>query len=175
MTSSELPPSTDTVLFTDLVGFTEYNDAFGDAAAVAALDAQLAIARRALTGDSRLVKELGDGLMFWFPHPKPALTAATAILNGIDAAREHEGFPLGIRMGMHAGAVTARGDDVVGHTVNVASRIADLAGPGELVVSDSVLAGLEATAAVFQPVGPARVKGVQAPVWLHRFAAPLAG
>ena len=46
MTSSELPPSTDTVLFTDLVGFTEYNDAFGDAAAVEALDAQLAIARR---------------------------------------------------------------------------------------------------------------------------------
>ena len=50
-----------------------------------------------------------------------------------------------------------------------------LPGPGELVVSDSVVAGLEATAAVFQAVGPARVKGVQAPVWLHRFAAPLAG
>ena len=50
MTSSEMPPSPDTVLFTDLVGFTEYNDAFGDAAAVEALDAQLAIARSALTG-----------------------------------------------------------------------------------------------------------------------------
>ncbi|HUS42690.1 MAG TPA: adenylate/guanylate cyclase domain-containing protein [Ilumatobacteraceae bacterium] len=170
MTSEELGPSTDTVLFTDLVGFTEYNDVFGDAAAVAALDTQLAIACHALTGDSRLVKELGDGLMFWFPHPKAALATATAILGAIDSVREHDGFPLGIRMGMHAGAVTARGDDVVGHTVNVASRIVDLAGPGELVVSDSVVAALEPTAATFQPVGPARVKGVQQPVWLHRLA-----
>ncbi len=84
---------------------------------------------------------------------------------------EREGFPLGIRMGMHSGAVTARGDDVVGHTVNIASRIVDLAGPGELVVSDSVLAALEHNAAAFQPVGPTRVKGVEAPVWLHRFTA----
>jgi class 3 adenylate cyclase len=76
---------------------------------------------------------------------------------------------------MHSGAVTARGDDFVGHTVNVASRIVDLAGPGELVVSDSVLAALEPAAAVFQPVGPARVRGVQAPVWLHRFAPTLVG
>lgn len=171
MTTNQSRAVTDTVLFTDLVGFTEYNDACGDAAAVATLDTQLVIARRALTGESRLVKELGDGLMFWFAHPVPALATATAILGAIDAAREREGFPLGIRMGMHSGAVTARGDDVVGHTVNIASRIVDLAGPGELVVSDSVLAALEHNTAAFQPVGPTRVKGVEAPVWLHRFTA----
>ena len=72
-------------------------------------------------------------------------------------------------------AVIARGDDVVGHTVNVASRIADLAGPGELVVSDAVVAALDPATATFQPVGPARVKGVEAPVWLHRFASRAAG
>ena len=55
-------------------------------------------------------------------------------------------------------------DGIVGHTVNVAARIVDLAGPGELVVSDSVLAGLDPKTATFEPVGPARVKGVETPV-----------
>jgi len=164
-------PTTDTVLFTDLVGFTEFTDAFGDAAAVEVLDAQSAIAGRALIGGGgRLVKEIGDGLMFWFADPDPALVAATSILRAIADARSDGGFPLGIRMGMHSGEVVARGDDIVGHTVNVAARIVDLAGPGELVVSDSVVAGLDPGAATFHPVGPARVKGVEAPVWLHRLA-----
>jgi len=163
--------TTDTVLFTDLVGFTEFTDAFGDAAAVGVLDAQSAIAGRALVdARGRLVKEIGDGLMFWFPDPDPALATATSILRAIDDARSDGGFPLGIRMGMHSGEVVARGDDIVGHTVNVAARIVDLAGPGELVVSDSVVAGLDPKAATFEPVGPARVKGVEAPVWLHRLA-----
>jgi class 3 adenylate cyclase len=163
--------TTDTVLFTDLVGFTEFTDASGDAAAVGVLDAQSAIAVRALMGvRGRLVKEIGDGLMFWFADPEPALVAATSILRAVDDARADGGFPLGIRMGMHSGEVVARGDDIVGHTVNVAARIVDLAGPGELVVSDSVLAGLDPSTATFEPVGPARVKGVEAPVWLHRLA-----
>ena len=162
--------TTDTVLFTDLVGFTEFTDAFGDAAAVEVLDEQSTIAGRALAGTpGRLVKEIGDGLMFWFADPGPALVTATSILRAIDDARAG-GFPLGIRMGMHSGDVVTRGDDIVGHTVNVAARIVDLAGPGELVVSDSVVAGLDENAATFEPVGPARVKGVEAPVWLHRLA-----
>lgn len=161
----------DTVLFTDLVGFTEFNDACGDAAAVEVLDAQSVIADRALIGArGRLVKEIGDGLMFWFADPAPALASATSILRAIEDARSEAGFPLGIRMGMHSGEVVARGDDIVGHTVNVAARIVELAGPGELVVSDSVVAGLDPTFATFEPVGPARVKGVEAPVWLHRLA-----
>ncbi len=163
---------TDTVLFTDLVGFTEYTDASGDAAAVAVLDTQAAIAASALGvigATGRLVKELGDGLLFWFEHPAPALVTATSILVAIGEARSIEDFPLGIRMGMHTGEITARGADVVGHTVNIAARIVDLAGPGELVVSDRVVEELDPSVASFEPVGPARVKGVGAPVWLHRF------
>ena len=163
--------TTDTILFTDLVGFTEFTDAFGDAAAVEVLDAQSTIAGRALVdARGRLVKEIGDGLLFWFAAPDPALATAMSILRAIDDARSDGGFPLGIRMGMHSGEVVARGDDIVGHTVNVAARIVDLAGPGELVVSDSVVDGLDTKASTFEPVGPARVKGVEAPVWLHRLA-----
>ena len=163
--------ATATIMFTDLVGFTEYTDACGDTAAVAVLDEQSAIAQAALDhGGGRLVKELGDGLMFWFEHPDSAMRSARSILAAVALAREDRAFPLGVRMGMHCGEVTPRGDDFVGRTVNVAARITDLAGPGELVVSDGIVAAIDPDGVEFQPVGPVRVKGVASPIWLHRLA-----
>jgi adenylate cyclase len=164
---------TGAILFTDLVGFTEFTDACGDAAAVELLDAQSAIATGALAGcDGHLVKELGDGMMLWFDHVAQALHTAGSILEAIEAARSQRGFPLSLRMGMHWGEVVARGSDFVGQTVNIASRIADLAGPGELLVSEEVVGavGGASPATSFRPVGPTRVKGVAAPIWLYRLA-----
>jgi len=162
-----------TILFTDLVGFTEFTDARGDAAAVELLDEQSAIAAEALAGrDGHVVKELGDGLMLWFEHVVHALHTAGGIMAAIEMARSERGFPLSLRMGMHCGDVVARGADFVGQTVNIAARIADLAGPGELLVSEQVVnaVGGAAPAAAFRPVGPTRVKGVAAPIWLYRLA-----
>lgn len=166
------PTAVATIMFTDLVGFTEYTDACGDAAAVAVLDQQTAIARAALDhGEGRVVKELGDGLMFWFEAPDAAMRSALSMLSAVASARDSRAFPLGLRMGMHCGDVVARGDDYVGRTVNVAARITDLAGPGELVVSDGVVAALAPGEVEFEPVGPVRVKGVASPIWLHRVAS----
>ncbi len=164
---------TGTVLFTDLVGFTEFTDARGDAAAVEVLDQQSTIARDVLAGGGgQLVKELGDGLMLWFDDTPHGLSAATGILQAVEDARAAHGFPLALRMGMHCGEVVERGDDFVGQTVNIAARIADLAGPGELLVSEEFLRSVDGTspAAAFRPVGPTRVKGVTAPIWLYRLA-----
>lgn len=163
---------TGTVLFTDLVGFTEFTDARGDSAAVEVLDRQSTIARGVLAaGNGRLVKELGDGLMLWFDEPPHGLGAATGILRSIDQARATDGFPLALRMGMHCGEVVERGDDFVGQTVNIAARIADLAGPGELLVSEQLVRAVGGDAAAFRPIGPTRVKGVAAPIWLYRLGA----
>jgi class 3 adenylate cyclase len=175
MTAARATTATRTgaILFTDLVGFTEFTDACGDAAAVELLDEQFAIATEALAGrDGHLVKELGDGLMLWFDQVVHALHTAGGILDAIETARSERGFPLSLRMGMHCGEVVARGADFVGQTVNIASRIADLAGPGELLVSEEVVdaVGGASPATVFRPVGPTRVKGVAAPVWLYRLA-----
>lgn len=164
---------TGAILFTDLVGFTEFTDARGDAAAVQVLDAQSAIAADALADvDGQLVKELGDGLMLWFDHATHGLRTAAGMLQAIEEARTERGFPLSLRMGMHWGDVVERGADFVGQNVNIASRIADLAGPGELLVSEQVVSAVdgETPAAAFRPVGPTRVKGVASPIWLYRLA-----
>ena len=56
--------ATGCVLFTDLVGFTEFNDTVGDRTALDVLDRQTALARSIVEqhADARVVKELGDGL-----------------------------------------------------------------------------------------------------------------
>ena len=158
------------VLFTDLVGFTAFTDVHGDRAAVDVLDRQADIVAEALDGCGRIVKEIGDGLMVWFDDAWAGLDAARRILAEVSTARDVAEFPLAVRMGMHVGEVVERGDDFVGQTVNIAARVADLAGPGELLVTDDVVRALGTAEPVdvFRPVGPTRVKGVSAPIWLHR-------
>lgn len=160
-------------LFTDLVGFTEYTDSVGDAAALQVLDSQTTIAHSVIEprADARLVKELGDGLMLWFEDPGAGLDSAAELLDDLDAAREAGDFPLAVRMGIHYGPAIARGDDLIGQTVNIAARLSDIAGPGELLVSEDVVEALDQpTSPPLRPVGPVAVKGVQTPIWVHRLA-----
>jgi len=121
----------------------------------------------------RVVKEIGDGLMLAFDSPVEALDTAVCILRCVQQARAEGTFPLAMRMGMHHGEAMVRGDDLIGHTVNVAARVAAMAGPGELLVSDSVVDAQSGHSlpAALSPIGPARVKGVHEPIWLHRVTA----
>jgi adenylate cyclase len=61
--------------------------------------------------------------------------------------------------------------DYFGRTVNLAARIAGHAGPGQVLVSDQVVAACgDGAAIVFEPIGPVPLKGVADPVPLHRAA-----
>lgn len=162
------------VLFTDLVGFTAYTEAAGDDAAVRVLDTQSALAGKVVADHdgARVVKELGDGLLFWFGDPHAGLAGALGFLSAAEDARSEGTLPLPVRMGLHCGEVSVRGDDLVGLTLNTASRIADLAAPGELLVSDEIAIACrdDVDHATVQAVGPIRVKGLRDPIWLHRVA-----
>jgi class 3 adenylate cyclase len=158
------------VLFTDLVGFTEFNDTEGDAAALRVLDHQTELMTQIVgRHDARIVKELGDGLMVWFASPVAAVEGGAAMLMGIEHLRSTDAFPVAIRMGLHHGEMLARGDDFVGITVNIAARVADLAGPSELLVSEATVDACPVRPATpLESVGPALVKGVADPIWLVR-------
>lgn len=160
------------VLFTDLVGFTEYNDGRGDEAALDVLDRQRELVDAVLVGDSdaRVVKEIGDGLMIWFAGSADAVRLARELRNAIEMAKAADDFPLAVRMGLHHGEALVRGDDLVGSTVNIAARVCDLAGPGELLASEAAVSAIDRdeTGPAMRAVGPARVKGVSEPIWLHR-------
>lgn len=159
------------VLFTDLVGFTEFNDMVGDQSALEVLERQTAMAQAVVDRHegARVVKELGDGLMLWFATAGSGLQGAAQLATAATEARR-AGFPLAVRMGLHHGECIPRGDDLVGQTVNIAARVSDLAGPGELLISEDVLTACPEAAADLDLafVGPVTVKGVAEPIWLRR-------
>jgi adenylate cyclase len=163
-------PVEGTIVFTDLVGFTEFTATRGDAEALQLLAAQDRVVRAALPDDARIVKELGDGLLIWFADPVTALHTAFALRDGLEAESTATGLPLWIRVGMHHGKALQRGPDVIGHDVNVAARIVDVAAPGDVLVSDAVRAEVDSgTAHVrFSELGPVVMKGVPGAIRLWR-------
>ncbi len=154
------------VVFTDIVGFTQYTATNGDERALALLDAQARVVAEHLPSGARVVKELGDGLLLWFPDCPAALGACLDLRDGFEDTATEE-TPLWVRMGMHWGCPTERGADLIGNDVTLASRIADVAGPGELLLSeharDAAGDGVE-----YHELGPVVMKGIPDPVRLFR-------
>ena len=166
-------PVEGTIVFTDIVGFTDFTATRGDAEALQLLAVQDRLVQAVLPDGARIVKEIGDGLLLWFPEPASALHSAFDLHRGFEAESEATGLPLWIRVGMHHGRALRRGDDVIGHDVNVAARIVGVAAPGEVLVSDAVHAGVDPGAghASFTELGPVVMKGIPQPIRLWRATA----
>jgi len=159
---------TGTIVFTDIVGFTQLTDAHGDDLALTMLERQEEIVRRELSDTGRIVKELGDGLMLWFDDPRVAIMTALALQRAFE--KESDGdLPMWVRIGMHWGCPRTRGDDFIGREVNLASRIMDLAAPGEVLCSaaTSDRAG-QIPGVGYEPLGPVYVRGLTDAVPLVR-------
>src|SRR5207344_2335494 len=119
----------------DLTGYTRFTAERGDkAAAELAETLRRLVQRTSVEHGGRPVKWLGDGVMFHFRDPGPAVVAALEMIDGIATA----GLPPA-HVGLHAGPVLFQDGDYFGRTVNVASRIAGYARPGEVVVSQAVV------------------------------------
>ena len=152
----EHPPA---MCFLDITGYTRLTQERGDEAA-AELAATLSrlVQRSSVQHGGRPVKWLGDGVMFYFPDPGPGVVAALDMVDGVAGA----GLPPA-HVGLHAGPIIFQEGDYYGQTVNVASRIAEYARPGEVLVSqavvDTVAAG-NGRGATFTEIGPVELKGV---------------
>jgi class 3 adenylate cyclase len=157
------PPA---IVFVDLSGFTRLTRERGDESAVrAATSLQRRADETARGYGGRLVKLLGDGALL-------RLTDATAgVSTALDLVETMSGQgALSSHAGVHAGPVIERDLDVFGQTVNLASRIADVAGPGEVLATEAVA---EATSFAdgsfrFERVDDADLKGLPGPVALFR-------
>jgi adenylate cyclase len=161
----ERPPA---MCFLDISGYTRLTQERGDAAA-ADLVEQLGrlVQRASAQHGGRAVKWLGDGVMFFFRDPGPGVVAALDMVDGVMKA----GLPPA-HVGLHAGPILFQEGDYFGQTVNVASRIADYARPGEVLVSQAVVEASGGVGATFTEIGPVELKGVAGPVHLHAAHRP---
>jgi adenylate cyclase len=147
-----------TVLFTDLVGFSTWALEAGDERAIALLrEVSNAIEPPITRRRGEVVKRLGDGLMGAF---RDVDSAAQAAFEGCErlAAIEVEGYTPRLRTGIHLGRPRRVGRDYFGVDVNIAARLAELAEPGEILVSDRTLQQLD-HASVTATERPFRAKG----------------
>jgi adenylate cyclase len=164
------------VAFTDICGFTEFTAVRGDRDALRLLGTQERLVHGCLPNGARVVKELGDGLLLWFPNATSALTTTLQLQDQFESESAATELPLWVRIGVHWGTQTKRGDDLIGHDVNIASRVADVAGPTEVVVTDQLLEQIRPSDALDQfeieELGPVVMKGLPDPIRLFRVARP---
>lgn len=128
------------VMFTDIVGSTNFAQRFGDEVAVELLEIHDSLVHAAVAEhDGRVVKHTGDGIMAVFLSPVQAVRAACQIQAGIDAVVPGEGRPkLMIRIGAAVGEPIERGNDLFGCTVNLAARLCAKADPGKVLVTEGI-------------------------------------
>jgi class 3 adenylate cyclase len=126
-----------TILFCDMVDYAGMTERLGDQASLRVLREHHRIVREALAHHGgREVKVQGDGFMVAFGGVARALRCAIDIQRAFDRyVAPPGGEPITVHIGVHTGDAVDQGDDYLGHTVIVASRLADVAGPREILVS----------------------------------------
>ena len=170
-----------TLVFTDLKGSTALYDRIGDMKAFELVRLHFGYLRECISRNSgALVKTIGDAVMASFVDPRDALRAALDMRARIARFNaDASGDLIGLKIGLHAGACLAvtLNDrlDYFGQTVNIAARVHSLAGAGEIIVTDDILAP-EGAAELVTDLAIAssdvHLKGIVGDLRVHRVGGP---
>jgi class 3 adenylate cyclase len=126
-----------TILFCDMVDYAGITERLGDRASRELLHEHHRIVREAVERHGgREISVQGDGFMVAFGGAARSLRCAVDIQQAFESYDPVPGSErIAVHIGIHTGDAVREGDDVLGHTVIVASRLADIAAPGEILVS----------------------------------------
>jgi class 3 adenylate cyclase len=144
-----------TVLFTDIAGSTRLAASIGDSRWRYLIESHHALVRRQLARfHGKEIDTAGDGFFVTFDGPARAIRCACAIRDGVRT------LGLEIRAGVHSGEVQMSGGRVSGLAVHIGARVAALAQPGEVLVSQTVKDLVAGSKLTFSDLGPHDLKGV---------------
>jgi adenylate cyclase len=159
-----------TILFTDLVGFSSWVLEAGDELALQLLRAVAEVVEPAISSHrGRVVKRLGDGHMAVFADPRAGVDAALSIQGGLSGVVVGGHEPR-LRAGLHLGRPRKLGGDYLGTDVNIAARVGAAAGAGEVLISDTLLAAIDADDLSVKRVRGFRAKGAPRDLEVFRVA-----
>lgn len=176
------------IAFIDIRGFTALSEQSEPEEMIASLNRFLTIMTDIVFRyEGTLDKYIGDALMIFFNDPLPQEDhAERAVRMGLDMQgamvefrqllTESAHMEITAGVGISTGYVTvgnigspSRTDyTAIGNHVNLASRLADDAGPGEILITERTLALLPAGLVTVEPAGQRNLKGVQRPIALYR-------
>jgi class 3 adenylate cyclase len=143
-----------TIMFTDIVGSTERAAAMGDKRWRDLLQQHDRLVNRELDRHrGRHVKAIGDGVLATFDGPARAIGCARAI------CEQTKTLGIEVRAGLHSGEVELLDGDVGGIAVHIGARVANIAGPGQVLVSSTVKDLVVGSAWQFEDQGAHSLKG----------------
>ncbi|MDQ3265673.1 MAG: adenylate/guanylate cyclase domain-containing protein [Myxococcota bacterium] len=157
------------VMFTDIVGSTQYFEQKGDIAGMQLLRRHNALLfPRVDHAGGRIIKTIGDAIMAVFDDAESAVRCAQAMQQTLASEERAPGVePIRIRIGLHFGRAFTTEKDVFGDTVNTAARVAHEAQAQEIVVSQGVAELLAARGGFsLKPRGSVALKGKAEPLSL---------
>lgn len=155
-----------TVLFADIAGSTARAATLGDQSWRELLETFYARVREILHQyRGREISTTGDGILATFDGPARAVRCARAISDGVRA------LDLEVRCGLHTGECELVGNDIAGIAVHTGARVAALAAPGEVLVSQTVRDLVAGSGLVLEEYGTYTLKGVPNEWRLFRAAA----
>jgi class 3 adenylate cyclase len=159
-----------TLLVTDIVDSTAVAARLGDAAWKELLAGHGDRVRLELDRFRGLeVATTGDGFLAMFDSASRAVHCAAAVHRAAAADR------LQVRAGVHSGEVERQAGNIRGVAVHAATRIASLAGPGEVYISASSVALLEGSEIPIENAGDHELKGLPGLRRVYRLAKPAQG
>ena len=134
-----------TFLFTDLKGSTKFYERVGDIAAYDLVKDHFHVLHEIVADESgAVVKTIGDAVMATFSTPEDAIAAALRMREGMQRLNDERGHEdLLLKIGIHEGPCLAVNfndrQDYFGQTVNIASRVQNLADSSAIFATGPVV------------------------------------
>jgi class 3 adenylate cyclase/WD40 repeat protein len=161
------PAAIRTFLIADIRGYTRFTAQHGDEAASRLTGRFAQVAAEGIEAwGGELVELRGDEALAVFESARQALRGAVELQSAFaDETRTDPGLPLGVGIGLDAGEAVPVGDGYRGAALNLAARLCAVAGPGEVLASESLihLAG-QVDGLEYRPAEPASFKGYDEPI-----------
>jgi class 3 adenylate cyclase/tetratricopeptide (TPR) repeat protein len=161
-------------MFTDMVGFSALAQR-DEPLALKLVEEQRQLVRPVVGRYAgHEVKTMGDGALVEFDSALDATECAVEVQRVLfERNRAATGPPIELRVGVHVGDVVQTENDVLGDTVNIASRVEPLAESGGICVTGPVYEQVQNKIAFsFRPIDRPHLKNIEAPVAVYRVELP---